>query len=131
MIEKIALFGESRNLVGVITQPGDGPAPDFAFVLLNAGVIHHVGPNRINVKLARRLADSGFTVMRFDLSGIGDSRASQSTLSFEAQAVARYGGSFWWGCARGRTMRTRPPPTNGYTGSSCWSRTRTPRGEPG
>jgi hypothetical protein len=90
VIEKIALFGESRNLVGVITQPGagDGPAPGFAFVLLNAGVIHHVGPNRINVKLARRLADSGFTTMRFDLSGIGDSRASQSTLSFEAQAVA-------------------------------------------
>jgi hypothetical protein len=90
VIEKIALFGESRNLVGVITQPGpgDGPVPGFAFVLLNAGVIHHVGPNRINVKLARRLADSGFTAMRFDLSGIGDSRASQSTLSFEAQAVA-------------------------------------------
>jgi hypothetical protein len=88
--EKIALFGEAKNLVGVITQPEPevAAAPDLAFVLLNAGVIHHIGPNRLNVKLARRLAEGGFAAIRFDLSGIGDSRASQSTRSFEAQAVA-------------------------------------------
>jgi hypothetical protein len=90
VIEKIALFGEGKNLVGVITAPRTprGPAPELAFVLLNAGVIHHIGPNRLNVKLARRLAAAGFTAMRFDLSGIGDSRASQSTRPFAAQAVA-------------------------------------------
>ena len=90
MTERIALFGEAKNLVGVVTQPeaGAGPAGDLAFVLLNAGVIHRIGPNRLNVKLARRLAGAGLTVMRFDLSGIGDSRASQSTLSFGEQAVA-------------------------------------------
>lgn len=90
MIEKVALFGEAKNLVGVITQPatGEKTGPGLAFVLLNAGVIHHIGPNRLNVKLARRLVASGFTAIRFDVSGIGDSRASQSTLSFEAQAVA-------------------------------------------
>jgi pimeloyl-ACP methyl ester carboxylesterase len=88
VIEKIALFGEAKNLVGVVTQPSGGAASGLAFVLLNAGVIHRIGPNRLNVKLARRLAVAGFTAVRFDLSGIGDSRVSQSTLSFEAQAVA-------------------------------------------
>lgn len=90
MIERIALFGEAQNLVGVVTQPGvdAGPERDLAFVLLNAGVIHRIGPGRLNVKLARRLATSGFTSLRLDLSGIGDSRTSQSLRSFEAQAVA-------------------------------------------
>jgi pimeloyl-ACP methyl ester carboxylesterase len=32
-----------------------------------------VGPNRIYVKLARQLAAKGYIVLRFDLSGIGDS----------------------------------------------------------
>lgn len=89
-MEKIALFGESSNLVGVVTQPeaGKGSPWDVGFVLLNAGVIHHIGPNRLNVKLARRLAAVGFKSLRFDLSGIGDSRPSQSTMSYESQAVA-------------------------------------------
>lgn len=90
MIEKIALFGEAQNLMGVVTHPAvhAGPATDLAFVLLNAGVIHRIGPGRLNVKLARRLAEEGHTSLRFDLSGIGDSPAAQSTLSWEAQAVA-------------------------------------------
>jgi pimeloyl-ACP methyl ester carboxylesterase len=44
-----------------------------AVLLLNAGLIHHVGPNRFYVKLARKLARMGWTVLRFDFSGIGDS----------------------------------------------------------
>lgn len=90
MIEKIAVFGDAQNLVGVVTQPGvaAGPERDLAFVLLNAGVIHRIGPGRLNVKLARRLAGEGYASLRFDLSGIGDSRPSPSTLSWQAQAVA-------------------------------------------
>jgi hypothetical protein len=34
---------------------------------------HRVGPYRLFVDLARRLADLGFTTLRFDLSGLGDS----------------------------------------------------------
>jgi pimeloyl-ACP methyl ester carboxylesterase len=44
-------------------------------LLLNAGAVHHVGPNRLHVALARRLAALGHTVLRMDLSGLGDSRA--------------------------------------------------------
>jgi alpha-beta hydrolase superfamily lysophospholipase len=42
-------------------------------VVLNAGIVHHVGPFRLHVLLARELAAQGFTTLRVDLSGLGDS----------------------------------------------------------
>lgn len=42
-------------------------------VLLNSGSVHHIGPNRLWVQLARRWASQGHAVLRIDLSGIGDS----------------------------------------------------------
>jgi pimeloyl-ACP methyl ester carboxylesterase len=45
-----------------------------AVILLNSGSIHRVGPNRLYVALARRLAARGDLVLRVDLAGIGDSR---------------------------------------------------------
>ncbi|MFO1426560.1 MAG: alpha/beta fold hydrolase [Steroidobacteraceae bacterium] len=41
-------------------------------MLLNSGAVHHVGPYRLCVDLARRLAAGGITVVRFDLPAIGD-----------------------------------------------------------
>ncbi len=76
MNEKALLFGEPKTLAGIVTDPTPGVLRrDLpAVVILNAGIVHHVGPNRIHVKLARKLASSGFVAMRFDFSGIGDSR---------------------------------------------------------
>lgn len=45
-----------------------------AIVLVNAGSIHRVGPNRLYVTVARDLAARGDLVLRLDVSGIGDSR---------------------------------------------------------
>jgi pimeloyl-ACP methyl ester carboxylesterase len=42
-------------------------------ILLNAGATHHIGTNRMYVSLARRWARRGYVVLRFDLSGLGDS----------------------------------------------------------
>jgi len=73
--EEAVLFGSEDSLVGVITDPVDasrGRTPP-AFIFLNAGVTHHVGPNRLYVRLARALAIQGFIAMRFDFSGLGDS----------------------------------------------------------
>ena len=56
MTETAVLFGPRQTLVGVLTDPGAPAPPDRpAIILLNAGRIHHVGPNRLHVKLARRL----------------------------------------------------------------------------
>jgi hypothetical protein len=81
--ERAVLFGKTKNLVGVLTQTSSNGSRDNypAVILLNAGLMHHVGPNRINVQLARRLAASGFPTLRFDLSGIGDSGNRTDNLS--------------------------------------------------
>jgi alpha/beta superfamily hydrolase len=47
--------------------------PRRAIVLLDAGAIYRIGPNRLHVALARRLARDGDLVLRIDQSGIGDS----------------------------------------------------------
>jgi dienelactone hydrolase len=52
-------------------------------VLLNAGVIHRVGPNRLSVKLAREFAELGLSTLRFDLSGLGDSPPRTDTTSID------------------------------------------------
>jgi pimeloyl-ACP methyl ester carboxylesterase len=56
-------------------------------MILNAGVVHRVGPHRLNVGLARRLAGLGLTCWRLDLSGIGDSRSIPGKITFRESAV--------------------------------------------
>lgn len=73
-IEKVVLLGERKALVGVVTQPAESPKdPLPAIIVLNSGIIHRVGHNRMYVALARELAERGHIVLRVDLSGIGDS----------------------------------------------------------
>lgn len=88
--EQTLLLGARKALVGVITQPAAAPSAQAdtppggerpTVVMLNSGIIHRVGANRMNVSLARRLAQAGFTVVRFDLSGIGDSDPRNDGLS--------------------------------------------------
>lgn len=86
MKERVAVFGPQRGLVGIVCEPDvrrDGPAVLFS----NVGLNHRVGPNRLWVDLARRLADEGFTSLRFDLSGLGDSEARADALSDHERAV--------------------------------------------
>lgn len=81
--EQALLLGPRKSLVGVITHSSP-PADETdrpMFVILNAGVIHRVGPNRMHVGLARALATLGYNVLRFDLSGIGDSDMRQDALA--------------------------------------------------
>ncbi len=88
MIETACQFGPNQSLIGVLTTPAPTQAPPkIAVVLFNAGVIPRYGPHRINVKLARDLAAKGLAVMRFDLSGVGDSPHQAGEGDFRAQAV--------------------------------------------
>lgn len=90
MIERSIAFGANGGLVGTICLPSALPqdGKGIGQVLFNAGVIHRVGPHRINVRLARRLAGRGIASIRFDLAGQGDSQRASGSLSFEEQAVA-------------------------------------------
>jgi pimeloyl-ACP methyl ester carboxylesterase len=89
MTEKALLFGDGKSLVGIVTLPPAEPSPADrpGIVILNAGVLHRVGPNRVHVQMARALADLGFTVLRFDFSSIGDSRAREGSRPFEELVV--------------------------------------------
>jgi len=62
-------------LVGILSTPRNQGASGRAIVLLNAGAVRHVGPNRLYVALARRWASLGHVVLRYDQSGIGESDA--------------------------------------------------------
>ena len=89
MNERAVRFGRSGSLIGVVTDPSasDSTAKRPAIILLGAGLVHHVGPHRLYVKLARRLASEGFVVLRFDFSGIGDSGAPRDDQSLDEIAV--------------------------------------------
>jgi len=83
MKEQAVLFGSSGSLVGVITEPDGEAAPRNCpdVILLNAGLLTRIGPNRTYVRLIRRLGRIGVRGLRFDLSGIGDSPAATDGLS--------------------------------------------------
>ncbi len=66
-------FGHQQALVGVLSEPQAPAQRDTALILLNAGLLHKVGPYRLSVDVARRAALQGFTTLRFDLGGLGDS----------------------------------------------------------
>jgi pimeloyl-ACP methyl ester carboxylesterase len=89
MREEALLFGKTKSLVGIVTDPPPEQKVQGlpGILLLNAGIIHHVGPNRIHVKIARAMAPMGFVVLRFDFSGIGDSKVRDDNLPFEESAV--------------------------------------------
>jgi pimeloyl-ACP methyl ester carboxylesterase len=62
------------GLFGMLTEVTSVPAtPSPVVVFLNVANAHHVGPSRMWVDLARRLAPAGINCVRVDLSGLGDS----------------------------------------------------------
>lgn len=75
MRERVVTFGEDKRLVGILCEPDTdqkvSSAP--AIIFLNSGLLHHVGPSRLYVELARDISCHGFVSIRFDLGGLGDS----------------------------------------------------------
>lgn len=85
--ERVVPLRPERPLVAIATDP---PAPRAVpdVLIVNAGVIHRIGPHRLHVRLARRLAEAGHRTLRMDLSGIGDSGAIPDRIDFRTSAVA-------------------------------------------
>jgi len=87
--EQALLLGPRRSLVSVIARPrtpGDAGLP--ALVILNTGIVHRVGHHRMYVTLSRLLAAGGYTVVRFDQSGLGDSSPRSDQLPPLAAGLA-------------------------------------------
>jgi pimeloyl-ACP methyl ester carboxylesterase len=66
-----------QNVFGIVTSAAAPAAGQDqpTLLLLNSGAVHHVGPNRLYVQIARHCALLGMTVVRLDLPGLGDSPA--------------------------------------------------------
>lgn len=90
MIERALGFGPHKSLVGIWTAPtaaAEETAGRPVTLFLNSGLLHRVGPSRLYVQLARRLAAMGYPSFRFDFSGIGESDGAGDGLSHEARMV--------------------------------------------
>lgn len=86
MKERAVRIGKPTPLVGIITEPDVFDPGKPAIVMLNSGVMHHIGSCRMSVKLARALAEAGFMSVRFDFSGIGDSEPRRGGDAFHEVA---------------------------------------------
>jgi alpha-beta hydrolase superfamily lysophospholipase len=80
------------RLFGIVTEPVDAPRADLCVVMLNAGAVRHIGPNRMWVEAARRWATRGVTTLRLDLEGLGDAdgdadRATELRAFYDLQRV--------------------------------------------
>ncbi|MEO0366405.1 MAG: alpha/beta hydrolase [Pseudomonadota bacterium] len=74
-LEEVLTAGAGGRVFSILTLPANRSSVDTVFVFLNAGLVHRVGPSRMNVRMARRLATQGFGSVRVDLTGKGDTPA--------------------------------------------------------
>ncbi|SEL09658.1 Serine aminopeptidase, S33 [Pseudoxanthomonas sp. GM95] len=84
MHEHATWFGRAQHLFGIVGHPSS-QARTTGVIVLNAGLVHHVGPFRLHVQMTRQLNACGFPTLRFDLSTVGDSGASHELQSREQQ----------------------------------------------
>lgn len=89
MKENVFAFGEGKCLLGVLSDPESQSSPkeSIGILFLNAGVLHHVGPNRLWVDMGRLFAEQGFVSLRFDLAGFGDSLNRRTQQSYEQRSI--------------------------------------------
>jgi pimeloyl-ACP methyl ester carboxylesterase len=69
------------NLAGVLAEPRGQREPGLCAILLNAGAVRHIGPNRMWVEVARRWATRGVPTLRLDVEGIGDADGATTPYS--------------------------------------------------
>ena len=85
--ERVVRFGARNSLAGILSTSREA-RPGLPFVVIvNAGIIHRVGPNRLYVDVARAVAALGYPVLRFDLAGLGDSDVMSSEASLLESAM--------------------------------------------
>lgn len=82
MTERVVTFGPRSAITGVLSTPDAGSREEKpALLMWNVGANPRVGPYRFSVDMARALSRAGFTTLRFDASGLGDSSARHGASS--------------------------------------------------
>ena len=88
MQEQAFRFGRARHLVGIAGWPPSTARDPVGVIVLNAGLVHRIGPFRLHVEMTRRLNAQGYPTLRFDLSTLGDSAASGESQTRHQQICA-------------------------------------------
>lgn len=81
-MEKIARFKfKDQDLLGIVNLPDEGSSlSERVGVILSVSALkYRICSFRLNVKIARRLSQEGFHVLRFDPLGVGDSEGNFSS----------------------------------------------------
>jgi exosortase A-associated hydrolase 1 len=96
--ERPVVFGcEDESLVGIVSHP---IAPKTRGILVVVGgPQYRVGSHRQFVLLARRLAEQGYPVFRFDCRGMGDGSGAQRTFENIDADIAAALAAFYAACA--------------------------------
>jgi pimeloyl-ACP methyl ester carboxylesterase len=76
-------FGRLAAVLAAPEQPNPAAA-GLCAVLLNAGAVRRIGPNRMWVEAARRWAAAGIPTLRLDIEGLGDSDGDPSPYAADA-----------------------------------------------
>jgi dienelactone hydrolase len=72
--ESAIMFDGQHRLFGMLTESAVcNDRCGTGIIIANAGSVHNVGPGRLYVELARTWAALGFSVLRVDVGGVGDS----------------------------------------------------------
>jgi uncharacterized protein len=81
--EPVHFKSRGLNLFGIFHPAKDGNR-DFGIIFANSGMQNRVGPHRLYVVFARILSQSGYSVLRMDLPGIGESEGTIKETHFDA-----------------------------------------------
>ena len=119
----VAIPHPGGDLPAVLTEPLSAPKHGRAVLLLNAGAVRRIGPNRSWVEASRRWATMGVPTLRVDVEGSVTPPArkagtetmapcttprcmtTSSALWTSCRPGARRSASSWLGCARAPTGR--------------------------
>ncbi|WP_080408171.1 serine aminopeptidase domain-containing protein [Burkholderia ubonensis] len=71
------VIADNGRLPGILCEPVQQRAPAApALLIANTAATHHVGDGRFGVELAREMAWHGYTSLRVDANGMGDSEGA-------------------------------------------------------
>lgn len=86
-LEEALVFAcQGEHLVGILHHAA--PPREAAVIIVVGGPQYRVGSHRQFVHLARRLAEAGYPVLRFDVRGMGDSTGSPRCFEEVHQDIA-------------------------------------------
>ncbi|OFV80763.1 MAG: hypothetical protein A2W26_04920 [Acidobacteria bacterium RBG_16_64_8] len=89
---------EGQALFGILTQPEGRHSRGVGVVLLSGGSFTPAqNRNRVSVRLARLLAGDGFSVLRFDYHGVGESEGTIAGYALDRPFVSDLEAALrWW-----------------------------------